>query len=75
MNTQQKLSWLTTNIIEIMALDNSFAINEDSELDMIGLDSLDIVELQMAFEDEFNVEVGDPITPLVTVRDLLNLLP
>lgn len=50
------------------------AITEDTVLADIGLNSLDIVELQMYYEDETNTEVADPTVPLITVKDLLDLV-
>ena len=34
-------------------------IGNDSTLDDLGLDSLDVVEITMAVEDEFNIEIPD----------------
>lgn len=49
-------------------------IVEDTVLADIGLNSLDIVELQMYYEDETNTQVADPTVPLITVKDLLDLI-
>jgi acyl carrier protein len=41
----------------------------------LGADSLDIVELMMAFEDEFGCEITDGIAEtIVTVGDVRNFL-
>ena len=41
----------------------------------LGADSLDIVELIMAFEEEFNVEIPDEIAEKIrTVKDAVDLL-
>lgn len=50
------------------------SITEHSVLADIGLNSLDIVELQMYYEDETNTQVADPTVPLITVKDLLDLI-
>ena len=36
---------------------------EDTLFDTLGLDSLDIVELIMAVEDEFKIEIPDSLLP------------
>ncbi len=44
-------------------------------IDDLGADSLDIVELIMAFEEEFNVEIPDEIAEKIrTVKDAVELL-
>lgn len=50
------------------------SLSEHTVLSDIGLNSLDIVELQMYYEDETNTQVADPTVPLITVNDLLDLL-
>lgn len=49
-------------------------ITNETLLQDIGLDSLDIVELQMKYEETFNVELKDPSSPIITVADLLNAI-
>lgn len=34
-------------------------LDEDTSIDEIGADSIDIVEILMAFEEEFHVEISD----------------
>ena len=44
-------------------------------IDDLGADSLDIVELIMAFEEEFNTEIPDDVAEKIrTVRDAVELL-
>ena len=50
------------------------SVSEYTVLSDIGLDSLDIVELQMYYEDKTKTQVADPTVPLITVKDLLDLL-
>lgn len=39
----------------------------------LGADSLDVVELVMAFEDEFNMEIPDDVAEnITTVQDAIN---
>ena len=44
-----------------------------SNLLELGLDSLDIVELQMYYEEQYNVETSTDST-VSTVQDLMNLM-
>jgi acyl carrier protein len=49
--------------------------NSASFIDDLGADSLDTVELAMAFEDEFDCEIPDhAATKIVTVKDAVNLI-
>lgn len=48
---------------------------ESSFADDLGADSLDIVELLMAFSDEFDIEISDEDAEnIVTVGDVLEYL-
>ncbi len=49
-------------------------ITLDTVLLDIGLDSLDIVELQMGYEETFNVELKDIEQPIQTVADLIHAI-
>lgn len=49
-------------------------ITRDMSIMDLNLDSLDIVELQMEFEKQYNVEVPDPVSEIRTVGDLLDHL-
>ena len=42
-----------------LSIDKAKITNESSIVDDLGADSLDTVELVMAFEEEFNVEIPD----------------
>ena len=47
--------------------------SEASFIDDLGADSLDTVELVMAFEEEFNCEIPDDIAEkIVTVKDAIS---
>ncbi len=49
--------------------------NSASFIDDLGADSLDTVELVVAFEDEFGCEIPDhAATKIVTVKDAVNLI-
>lgn len=47
--------------IEHLDCDPEKAIAEASFIDELGADSLDAVELIMAFEEEFDVEISDDV--------------
>ena len=46
-------------IVEQLGVDEDEVTAEASFTDDLGADSLDIVELVMAFEEEFNIEIPD----------------
>ncbi len=52
------------------------AINSDSVItDDLGADSLDVVDLCMAFEDEFGVEIpDDAVENIRTVGDIVKFI-
>ncbi|MBA7584080.1 acyl carrier protein [Candidatus Atribacteria bacterium 1244-E10-H5-B2] len=46
-------------IVDRLGVDKSKITEDSSFVDELGLDSLDIVELIMAFEEEFDIEIPD----------------
>jgi acyl carrier protein len=46
-------------IVEQLGVSRDEVVTEASFIDDLGADSLDIVELVMAMEEEFNVEIPD----------------
>ena len=46
-------------IVEQLGVDANAVVPEASFVDDLGADSLDTVELVMAFEEEFNIEIPD----------------
>jgi acyl carrier protein len=46
-------------IVEELAVDADEVTPEASFIDDLGADSLDVVELVMAFEEEFDIEIPD----------------
>ena len=41
----------------------------------LGIDSLDVVELQLNYEETFNVQLPDDNKPMIYVSDIINLMP
>jgi len=50
---------LTSLIVEQLGISREEAVPQASFIDDLGADSLDIVELVMAMEEEFDVEIPD----------------
>ncbi len=53
-------------VVEHLGVEADKVNNEASFIDDLGADSLDIVELVMAFEEEFGVEIPDDATEKIT---------
>ena len=50
-------------------------INEDDDLQSLGLDSLDLAEIMISIEDALGIEfTTSEILDLKTIRDVLNLI-
>ena len=60
-------------IAEHLGIEDMEKITEDAKfIDDLGADSLDTVELVMAFEEEFSCEIPDDIAEkIVTVKDAI----
>ena len=57
-------------VVEHLGVEADKVTPEASFIDDLGADSLDIVELVMAFEEEFNVEIPDDAAEKIsTVKD------
>ena len=62
-------------VVEHLGVDEGKAVPEASFIDDLGADSLDTVELVMAFEEEFGVEIPDDAAEtIVTVGDAVKFL-
>jgi acyl carrier protein len=62
-------------VVEHLGVDESKVTEDASFVDDLGADSLDTVELVMAFEEEFGVEIPDDAAEkIVTVRDAVNYI-
>lgn len=71
-STFEKVKAITVEQLSVSADDVKM---ESTFIDDLGADSLDIVELIMAFEEEFNTEIPDEVAEKIrTVKDAVDLL-
>ena len=57
-------------VVEHLGVDESKVVEAAAFIDDLGADSLDTVELVMAFEEEFSIEIADDVAEkIVTVGD------
>lgn len=62
-------------IVEHLGVEKERVIPSADIIDGLGADSLDVVELCMAFEEEFGIEIPDEHYETVnTVQDILDLI-
>lgn len=62
-------------IIEQLGIEDSEVTPEASFIDDLGADSLDTVELVMAFEEAFDIEIADEDAEKIkTVKDAVNYI-
>ncbi len=62
-------------VIEHLAVDEARVTNEASFIDDLGADSLDTVELVMAFEEEFSCEIPDDAAEkILTIQDAITFI-
>lgn len=62
-------------IVKQLNVDASKVVAESSFMEDLGADSLDTVELVMAFEEEFGVEIPDEkASEIQTVTDAVNFI-
>jgi acyl carrier protein len=62
-------------VVEHLGVDESKVAETSSFIDDLGADSLDTVELVMAFEEEFNIEIPDDAAEKIqTVGDAVSFI-
>jgi acyl carrier protein len=72
MAVEQKVKQI---IVEQLGVDESQVDNNASFVDDLGADSLDIVELVMAFEEAFELEIPDEdAEKITTVKDAIEYI-
>ena len=62
-------------VVEQLGVDESEVTIDSTFIDDLGADSLDIVELIMAFEEEFGLEIPDEAAEKIkTVQDVVSYI-
>ena len=62
-------------VIEHLGIEESKVTPEAKFIDDLGADSLDTVELVMAFEEKFNIEIPDDAAEtILTVKDAIDFI-
>ena len=62
-------------VVEHLGVEQDKVTEDASFIDDLGVDSLDIVELVMAFEEEFGVEIPDDAAEKIsTVKDAIDYI-
>ncbi len=62
-------------IAEKLGVDISEVVPEASFVDDLGADSLDLVELIMSMEEEFDIEISDDdAEKIIRVKDAINFI-
>ena len=75
MNTEEVFEKVKEIIVEQLGVAETSVTMEASFIDDLGADSLDIVELVMALEEEFDMEIPDSdAEKVVTVGDVVDYI-
>lgn len=62
-------------VVDHLGIDGDKVTDNASFIDDLGADSLDTVELVMAFEEEFSVEIPDDAAEkILTVKDAIDFI-
>ncbi len=62
-------------VVDQLGVDEADVNIDSTFIDDLGADSLDIVELIMAFEEEFEIEIPDDVAEKIkTVRDTVEYI-
>ncbi len=62
-------------VVEYLGVDETKVMDNSSFMDDLGADSLDAIELAMAFEDEFGCEIPDAAAEkIMTVKDIVDFI-
>ena len=73
MSSEEVFEKVKDIIVEQLGVEESAVTLEASFIDDLGADSLDIVELVMALEEEFDIEIPDAdAEKVVTVNDVVS---
>ena len=75
MDRNEAFEKFTQSAVEVLAVDASQVTPEASFADDLGADSLDLVELVMALEETFDIEVAeDELKDITTVGQAFELV-
>ena len=75
MNTEEVFEKVKNIIVEQLGVQDTSVTMEASFIDDLGADSLDIVELVMALEEEFDIEIPDSdAEKVVSVSDVVEYI-
>ena len=75
MSSEEILEKVKAIIVEQLGVTDTSVTMEASFIDDLGADSLDIVELVMAIEEEFDIEIPDSdAEKVVTVGDVVDYI-
>ena len=75
MDAQAMESRVTELIVEQLGVSKAEAVPKASFIDDLGADSLDIVELVMSLEEEFDIEIPDEDAEKIqTIDDVVSYL-
>lgn len=72
---EDNLSRLQSIVVRQLGVETSEVTLEADFVKQLGADSLDVVELVMLIEDEFEIEIDDKVaSKIATVQDALNYI-
>ena len=75
MNAEEVYDKVKSIIVDQLGVQETVVSKEASFIDDLGADSLDIVELVMALEEEFDIEIPDSdAEKVVTVGDVVDYI-
>ena len=75
MDRNEAFEKFANSAVEVLAVERSQVTPEASFADDLGADSLDLVELVMALEESFGIEVGeDELKDISTVGQAFDLI-
>jgi acyl carrier protein len=69
----EKLEFLEKSIQSLF--NQNIKLNLSDNLHDLGIDSLDVVELQLNYEETFNCQLPDTHSPIIYVSDIIKLMP
>ena len=75
MSEEATFEKLKTIVSNQLGIDKSKVVESADFTKELGADSLDVVELVMAFEEEFDIEIDDEVAgEMATVQDALDYI-